>query len=86
VHLFPSICSYGHHFHTEDANDVHITQYCGMDIDFDQSSHARHHDQNLIEWKLGYIGKIQEIMQWTSNIFNVLFLVASGGIPLTGEM
>jgi hypothetical protein len=55
--------AYGHHFHTEYVDDGHITQDCGVEVEFDQSSHASHHDQNLIEGKLGYIGKIQEIMQ-----------------------
>ena len=34
-----------------------------MDIKFDQSSCSSHRDENLIEGKLGYVGKIQEIMQ-----------------------
>ena len=34
-----------------------------MEVEFDQSSCSRHCDENLIERKLGYIGKIQEIMQ-----------------------
>jgi hypothetical protein len=34
-----------------------------VEVDFDQSSHANHCDQNLIEGKLCYIRKIQEIMQ-----------------------
>jgi hypothetical protein len=55
--------AYGHHFHTKYVDDGHITQDCGVEVQFDQSSHASHHDQNLIEGKLGYIGKIQEIMK-----------------------
>jgi hypothetical protein len=47
----------------EYADDGHITQYCVVEVEFEQTSHASHHDQNLIEGKLGYIGKIQEIMQ-----------------------
>jgi hypothetical protein len=63
VHLFLSVWENGHHFLTEYANEGHITQDCGVEVDFDQSSHAIHRDENLIEGKLGYIGKIQEIMQ-----------------------
>ena len=62
VHLFPSMWAHGYHFHTENDDDGHITQYFGVEVEFDQSSHASHHDQNLIKGKLDYIGKIQEIM------------------------
>jgi len=48
--------AYGHHFHVEDADDGHLTQDCGVEVKFDQSSHVSHCDQNLIERKLGYIG------------------------------
>ena len=34
-----------------------------MEVKFDQYSHSNRHDENLIEGILGYIGKIQEIMQ-----------------------
>ena len=54
---------YGHHFRTEYVDDGHITQDCGVEFTFNQSSRASHRDQSLIEGKLGYIGKIQEIMQ-----------------------
>jgi hypothetical protein len=57
------MCAYGHHFHIEYANDEHISQYYGVVVEFDQSSHASHRDQNLIDGKSSYIGKIQEIMQ-----------------------
>ena len=40
-----------------------MTQDCGVEVDFDQSSCSSHCDENLIEGKLGYVGKIQEIMQ-----------------------
>jgi hypothetical protein len=63
VHLFPSIWAYGHHFCTKYVDDGHITRYCGVEFKFNQSIHASHCDQNLIEGMLGYIGKIQEIMQ-----------------------
>ena len=33
-----------------------------MEVEFNQSSHANYYDQNRIEEKLGYIGKIQEII------------------------
>ena len=55
--------AYIHHFCTEDANDGHMTQDCGVEVEFDQSSHSSHCDENLVEGKLGYVGKIQEIMQ-----------------------
>jgi hypothetical protein len=61
--LFPSMWEYGHHFHTEYADDGHITQDCRVEVESDQSSHASYRDQNLIEGKLGYIENIQEIMQ-----------------------
>jgi hypothetical protein len=63
LHLFPSMWEYGHHFHTDYSNEGHITQDCGVEVGFNQSSCARHHDENLIKGKLGYIGTIQEIMQ-----------------------
>jgi hypothetical protein len=56
--------AYGHHFRIEYADDGHITQDCAFEVKFDQSSTcASHRDQNLIEGNLGYIRKIQEIMQ-----------------------
>jgi hypothetical protein len=55
--------AYGHNFFTEYVDDGHITQDCGVEVKFDQSSLVSHRDQNLIEGKLGYIGKIQEIMK-----------------------
>jgi hypothetical protein len=59
VHFFPSMWEYEHHFRVDDG---HTTQDCGVEVEFDQSSHVSHHDQNLIQGKLGYIGKIQEII------------------------
>ena len=75
-----------HHFCIEDANDVHFTQYGGEEVEFNQYIHSSHHDENLIEGKLCYVGKIQEIMQVDFHPFNVLFLGASGEIPLTRIM
>jgi hypothetical protein len=54
---------YVHHFHIEYVDDGHITQDCGVEVEFDQYVCANHRDQNLIEEKLSYIGNIQEIMQ-----------------------
>jgi hypothetical protein len=54
--------AYGHHFHTEYDDEGNITQYCGVEIEFDQSSRASHCDENMIEGKSGYTGNIQEIM------------------------
>ena len=51
------------YFHTEDVDDGHMTQDCGVEVEFDQSSHSSHHDENLIEGNLGYVGKMQEIVQ-----------------------
>ena len=65
--------AYKHHFCTKDANDGYLTQDCGLEVEFDQSSCFSHHDENLIEGELGYAGKIQEIMQVDFSSFNVLF-------------
>ena len=54
--------AYGHHFHIEDVDDGHMTQDYGVEVEFDQSNHASHRDQKTIQRKLGYIGKIQEII------------------------
>ena len=40
-----------------------MTQNCGVEVEFDQSSCSSQRDENLIEGKLGYVGKIQDIMQ-----------------------
>jgi hypothetical protein len=68
VHIFigafiPMYVGYVHHFHTEYADEGHITQDCGVKVKLNQSSRASHCDENLIEGKSGYIGKIQQIMQ-----------------------
>ena len=63
VHFFPSMWAYGHHFHIENADDGHLTQDYGVEVDFDQSKHASHHDRNLIGGKLCYFGKMREIIQ-----------------------
>ena len=34
-----------------------------MEVEFDQSIHASHRDENPIKGKLDYIGKIQEIVE-----------------------
>jgi hypothetical protein len=80
------VWAYGHHFHTEYVDEGHIIQNCGVEIEFDQSSRASHRDENLIEGKLGYIGKIQEIMQVNFSSFQRVIFVACGGIPSTREM
>ena len=63
MQLFPYTWEYGHHFHTEDADDEHMTQDCGVGVEFDQSSRASHCDQNVLRRTLGYVGKIQEIIE-----------------------
>ena len=55
--------AYGHHFHTEDVDDGHVTQDCGVEVEFDQSSHASHHNRNLIGGMLGYVKNILQIIQ-----------------------
>ena len=50
--------AYGHHFHTEAIDDGCMTQDRGVEVEFNQSSHASHRDQNLVQGTLGYIGKI----------------------------
>jgi hypothetical protein len=49
---------YGYHFQIEDVDDENATLDYGVEIEFNQYSHASHHDQNLIEGMLGYIGNI----------------------------
>lgn len=60
---------YGHHFHTKDVDNGHITKDCGEEVEIDQSSHASHCDQNMIQGKLGYVRKIQEIIQVDFSFF-----------------
>ena len=55
--------AYGHHFHTKDVDDGHVTQGCGVEADFNQSSHASHCDRNLIGRMLGYVENMQDIIQ-----------------------
>jgi hypothetical protein len=61
--------AYGQHFFTEYVDEGNITQDCGVEVEFYHSGSASHHDENLIEGKLGYIGKIQEIMQMDFSSF-----------------
>jgi len=61
--FFQAIWAHENHFLTKDANNGRDTLDYGVEVEFDQSSHAHYCDQNLIKGKLGYIGKIQEIMQ-----------------------
>ena len=65
--------AYGHHFHTEDVNGGCVTLDCGMEVKFDQSSHASHHYQNIIEGRLGYVRKIQEIMKVGFTLFPMCY-------------
>ena len=55
--------AYGHHFHIKDFVDGHMTQDYGVEVEFDQSSHASHSNRNLIQGTLGYIEKVQEIIE-----------------------
>ena len=63
MHSFPSIWDYGQHFHTNDVDYGHVTQDYGVEVDFNQSTCASHCDLNLIGGMLGYVKKIQEIIQ-----------------------
>ena len=36
VHFLPSMWEYGHHFHTKDVDDGHLTQDYGVEVEFDQ--------------------------------------------------
>jgi hypothetical protein len=63
VHLFSFMSAYGHHFHTQYVDEGHITQYFAVEVVFYQYICVSFPDENLIEGKLGYIGKIKEIMQ-----------------------
>ena len=40
-----------------------MTQGCGVEVKFDQFIRASHRDQNLVRGMLGYVGKIQEIIE-----------------------
>jgi hypothetical protein len=55
--------AYGHHFHIEDVDYGHMTQDCGVEVEFELSSHASHRDKKTIQGKLGYVEKIQEIIR-----------------------
>jgi hypothetical protein len=74
--------AYGHNFRTEDVDDGQMAQECGVEVEFDQYSCASHHDQNTMNGKFDYVEKIQEIIESSSLLSNVLFLGASGGKPL----
>ena len=63
MHLLPTMWAYENHFHIQYVDDGNMTQDCGVEIKFNQSSHSIHRDENLIYGKLGYLGNIQEIMQ-----------------------
>ena len=55
--------AYGHHFRIENADDGNITHDCGVEFKFDQFSRSSHRDQNLVRGTLGYVRKIQEIIE-----------------------
>ena len=55
--------AYGHHFRTKNVDDGHMTQDCGVEVEFDQYSRSKHRDQNLVRGTLGYVRKIQEIVE-----------------------
>ena len=61
-----------------------MTQDCGVEVKLDQSSRSSHCDQNLIRGTLGYVGKIQEIIEVDFSSFQCIILGASGGTPFIG--
>lgn len=63
MHLFPSVWAYGHPFPTKDVDDGCMAQEYGVEVEFNQSSHASHCDKNLVQRTLGYVRNIQEIIQ-----------------------
>ena len=68
VHIFTDAfvliyVAYGRHFRTKDVDDGHVTLDYGVEVEFNQPSRANYHDENIIGGKLGYVKKIQEIMQ-----------------------
>lgn len=65
---------YEHHFHTEDDNDGNMKQEFGVKVKLEQSSHSRHCEGFLIEGKLCYFGKIEEIMQVDFSSFHCVIL------------
>jgi hypothetical protein len=61
--------AYAHYFCIEDVDDGNMAQDCGVEVEFNQSSHGSHHDRNLIRGKLCYVGKVQEIIQVDLSFF-----------------
>ena len=53
----------------KDVDDGYMTQDYGVEVGFDQSIHASHHDQNLIQGMLGYLEKIQVIIEADLSLF-----------------
>ena len=74
--------AYGHHFCTENADVGNITENCGVEVEFDQSSRSSHCDQNLVRGTLGYVRKIQVIIEVDLSSFQCVFLGEGGGTPL----
>ena len=66
--------AYGHHFRAENVDAGNITEDCGVEVEFDQSSRSSHRDQNLVRGMLGYIRKIQKIIEvYFSSFQRVIF-------------
>ena len=61
--------AYGQHFRKEKNYERRMIFDCGVMADFDQESHASLRDINLIQGKLKYVGKIQEIIQYDYRSF-----------------
>ena len=55
--------AYGHYFRTENVDARNITQDYGVEVELDQSSRSSHRDQQLVRGMLGYVGKVQDIVE-----------------------
>lgn len=66
--------AYNQHFRIKKKDSNRMTFDYGVMLDFDQASRASTKDTNLIEGKIQYVGKIQEILQLDFRSFKcVLF-------------
>ena len=77
---------YGHHFHTKDVDDGHLTQDGRVEFKFEQSSCSSHLDQNIKMGKFSYFRKIKEFIQVDFASLQFVILGASGGTHSIGIM
>ena len=67
--------AYGHHFCTENVDVGNITEEYGVEVTFNQSSQSSNRDQQLVRGTLGYVRKIQEIIEVDFSSFQcVIFM------------